>query len=221
MYCPQCGTEAAADQRFCRSCGANLKLIARAVSLGEAVARSDRGPLPKIKAIMSELKAQHAGEHAGEEVSRAVERMKEEIVSGIEHEQEKREEKLELRRENHIAKGLAAMGAGLGLIIFLYYYAGVVVGLIPPETLAKIPFPLEPALHAAWIVGLIPTFAGTGRFIGGLLTRPERKRRLKAREKEKEAIAAAPEPVPLPRSVTEGTTELLDERQKASVSHGQ
>jgi zinc-ribbon domain len=217
MYCPQCGTEAAADQRFCRSCGANLKLIARAVSLGEAVARSDRGPLPKIKAIMSELKTQHAGE----EVSHAVERMKEEIVSGIEHEQEKREEKLELRRENHIAKGLAAMGAGIGIIIFLYYYAGVVVGLIPPETLAKIPFPLEPALHAAWIVGLIPTFAGTGRFIGGLLTRPERKRRLKAKEREEEVMAAAPAPVPLPRSVTEGTTELLDERQKASVSHGQ
>jgi hypothetical protein len=227
MYCPQCGTEAAADQRFCRSCGANLKLIARAVSLGEAVARSDRGPLPKIKAIMSELKAQHAGEHAGEhaseEVSRAVERMKEEIVSGIEREQEKREEKLELRRENHIAKGLAAMGAGVGIIIFLYYYAGVVMRLIPPETLAKIPFPLEPALHAAWIVGLIPTFAGAGRFIGGLLTRPERKRRLKAKEQEKaqEVMTAAPEPQPLPRSVTEGTTELLDERQKASVGHGQ
>jgi hypothetical protein len=224
MYCPQCGTEAAADQRFCRSCGANLKLIARAVSLGEAVARSDRGPLPKIKAIMNELKAQHAGEHAGEqageEVSRAMERMKEEIVSNIEHEQEKREEKLALRRENHIVKGLASIGAGIGIIIFLYYYAGVVVGLIPPETLAKIPFPLEPALHAAWIVGLIPTFAGAGRFIGGLLTRPERKRRLKAKEKEKEVMTAAPAPAPLPRSVTEGTTELLDERQKASVSQG-
>jgi hypothetical protein len=221
MYCPQCGTEAAADQRFCRSCGANLKLIARAVSLGEAVARSDRGPLPKIKAIMNELKAQHAGEHAGEEVSHAVERMKEEIVSNIEHEQEKREEKLELRRENHIAKGLASLGAGIGIMIFLYYYAGVVAGLIPPETLAKIPFPLEPALHAAWIVGLIPTFAGTGRFIGGLLTRPERKRRLKAKEREKDVMTAAPEPRPLPQSVTEGTTELLDERQKASVSQGQ
>jgi hypothetical protein len=218
MYCPQCGTEAAADQRFCRSCGANLKLIARAVSLGEAVARSDRGPLPKIKAIMSELKAQHAGE----EVSRAMDRMSEEIVSNIEHEQEKREEKLELRRENHIAKGLAAMGAGLGIIIFLYYYAGVIVGLIPPETLAKIPFPLEPALHAAWIVGLIPTFAGTGRFIGGLLTRPQRARRLK--EKAKEVIASDPAPQALPRSVTEGTTELLDESRKASkasVSQGQ
>ena len=212
MYCPQCGTEAAADQRFCRSCGANLKIIARAVSLGEAVARSDRGPLPKIKAIMSELKAQHASE----EVSRAVERMNEEIVSGIEQEQEKKEEKLRVRRENHIAKGLASLGAGVGIMIFLYYYAGVIVGLIPPETLAKIPFPLEPALHAAWIVGLIPTFAGTGRFIGGLLTRPERVRQLKAAKKEKEMMAAAPEPQPLPQSVTEGTTELLDESRKAS-----
>lgn len=222
MYCPQCGTEAAADQRFCRSCGANLKIIARAVSLGEAVARSDRGPLPKIKAIMTELKAQHATE----EVSRAMERMNEEIVSGIQHEQEKKEEKLRIRRENHIAKGLAAIGAGIGIMIFLYYFAGVVVRLIPPETLARIPFPLEPALHAAWIVGLIPTLAGTGRFIGGLLTRTERKRALKARSAEQapEMIAAEPEPQPLPRSVTEGTTELLDESRKASkasVSQGQ
>jgi len=220
MYCPQCGTEAAADQRFCRSCGANLKIIARAVSLGEAVARSDRGPLPKIKAIMTELKAQHATE----EVSRALDRVNEEIVSGIEHEQEKKEEKLELRRENHIAKGLASIGAGLGIMLFLYYYAGVIVGLIPPEALAKIPFSLEPALRAAWIVGLIPTFAGTGRFIGGLMTRPERQRRLKAAEQEREAKelkVAGPEPQHLPRSVTEGTTELLDEGRKAPVEQGQ
>lgn len=219
MYCPQCGTEAAADQRFCRSCGANLKIIARAVSLGEAVARSDRGPLPKIKAIMTELKAQHASE----EVSRAVERMNEELVIGIEREEEKREEKLELRSENHIAKGLASVGAGVGLMIFLYYYAGVIVGLIPPETLAKIPFALEPALRAAWIAGLIPVFSGTGRFIGGLMTRPARLRRLKAAKEaqEEEAaakeVAAAPGPEPLPPSVTEGTTELLDEGRKASA----
>lgn len=213
--------EAAADQRFCRSCGGNLKIIARAVSLGEAVARSDRGPLPKIKAIMSELKAQHATE----EVSHAMERMSEELVIGIEHEQEKKEEKLELRRENHIAKGLASIGAGVGIMVFLYYYAGVIVGLIPPEALAKIPFPLEPALRAAWIVGLIPTFAGTGRFIGGLMTRPERVRRLKAakeaREEKAKEVTPAPEPQPLQPSVTEGTTELLDEGRKASVGQGQ
>jgi hypothetical protein len=216
MYCPQCGNEAAADQRFCRSCGANLKIIARAVSLGEAVARSDRGPLPKIKAIMTELKAQHATE----EVSRALERVNEEIVIGIQHEQEKRAEKLELRRENHIAKGLASIGAGIGIMIFLYYYAGVIVGLIPPETLAKIPFSLEPALRAAWLVGLIPTFAGAGRFIGGLMTRPERVRRLKAakeaREEKAKEVMVSTEPETLPPSVTEGTTELLDEGRKAS-----
>ena len=220
MYCPQCGNEAPADQRFCRSCGANLKIIARAAALGEAVGRSDRGPLPKIKALMTELK----GQHAPEEVSRAVEPTKEEIAGRLEQEQEKLEEKLELRRENHIAKGLASIGAGIGIMVFLYYYAGVIVGLIPPETLAKIPFPLEPALRAAWIVGLIPTFAGTGRFIGGLMTRPARVRRLKAakqkREEKAKEVTASPEPERLPPSVTEGTTELLDEGRKASVSQG-
>jgi hypothetical protein len=44
MYCPQCGTESSSGLQFCRSCGANLKVIGKAVSLSEAIARSDRGP---------------------------------------------------------------------------------------------------------------------------------------------------------------------------------
>src|SRR4029077_8424408 len=70
MYCPQCGTESQATQ-YCRVCGANLKVIGKAVTLSEAIARSDRGPLPKIKEMVKGLKA----EHLTEEVSRALDRM--------------------------------------------------------------------------------------------------------------------------------------------------
>ena len=48
-------------------------------------------------------------------------------------------------------------------------FAGALVLKIPPETLAKIPFELEPVLHVAWLVGLIPTLAGLGRIIAGTL----------------------------------------------------
>ena len=51
MFCPQCGTESQSTQ-YCRVCGANLKVIGKAVALSEAVARSDRGPLPKIKEMI-------------------------------------------------------------------------------------------------------------------------------------------------------------------------
>src|ERR1051326_6768384 len=74
MYCPQCGTESQATQ-YCRVCGANLKVIGKAVTLSEAIARSDRGPLLKIKEMVKGLKA----EHITEEVSRALDRMDQEL----------------------------------------------------------------------------------------------------------------------------------------------
>ena len=44
MFCPQCGTESASELKYCRSCGANLKVIGKAVSLSEAINRSDGIP---------------------------------------------------------------------------------------------------------------------------------------------------------------------------------
>ncbi len=76
MYCPQCGTESGTGLQFCRSCGANLKVIGKALTLSEAIARSDRGPLPKLKEMVKSLKV----EHVTEEVSRALERMNKEIM---------------------------------------------------------------------------------------------------------------------------------------------
>src|SRR6266850_3186842 len=76
MYCPQCGLESSSGLQFCRSCGANLKVIGKAVSLSEAIARTDRGPLPKIKEMMKSLKI----ERVSDEISRALDQMNQEIV---------------------------------------------------------------------------------------------------------------------------------------------
>jgi len=76
MYCPQCGVESPADQRFCRSCGANLKVIGKAVALSEAVARSDRGAFPKLKEMMESVKVKHTTE----EVSHALDPM---VFAGV------------------------------------------------------------------------------------------------------------------------------------------
>src|SRR3954454_20345238 len=74
MFCPQCGLESQAELKFCRSCGANLKVIGKAVTLSEAIARSDGVP-SKIKEMVQNLKV----EKVTEEVSRAMDRMNREI----------------------------------------------------------------------------------------------------------------------------------------------
>src|SRR5436190_6525857 len=76
MFCPQCGTESGPSLQYCRLCGANLKVIGKAVSLSEAIARSDRGPLPKLKEMVKNLKL----EHVTDEISGALDKMNEEIV---------------------------------------------------------------------------------------------------------------------------------------------
>ncbi|MDT4897379.1 MAG: hypothetical protein QOH25_2456 [Acidobacteriota bacterium] len=222
MFCPQCGTESSSGQQYCRSCGANLKFIGKAVTLSEAVARSDRGPLPKIKEMMQSMK----GEQTSEEVSRALDQMNNELVrsfpaAGVTPparlDRKAKDEPPELRRENHLVKGTVSLFTGIALMIFLYYFSAALVLKIPPDALAKIPFEVEPVTRMLWLIGLIPTMSGLGRIITGLLVRPAPEAVVikGGAQTGQLATPAGAEPERLPVSVTEGTTELLN--HKASM----
>lgn len=121
MYCPQCGTESSSGLQYCRSCGANLKVIGKALTLSEAIARSDRGPLPKIREMVKNLKV----DQVTEEVSRALDRVNKEILRTapagamapakplLPQEKKTAEE----RRENHVVKGTVSLFSGVGLMV--------------------------------------------------------------------------------------------------------
>jgi len=217
MYCPQCGTESqTAVVQYCRVCGSNLKVIGKAVSLSEAIARSDRGPLPKLKEMVKGLNV----EQVGEEVSRALEKMNQELVL-VAGEKPAKARNVSLRRkkktpaerrEAHITKGIVSMFSGVGLTIFLYYLSAALVLKLPPDVIAKIPFEIAPVVKIIWLFGLLPTFTGVGHILAGLLIRPRPELELDqpirpARdltEGESTITASAP------ASVTERTTNLLE-----------
>ena len=188
MYCPQCGTESQASLQYCRLCGANLKMIGKAVTLSEAIARSDRGPLPKLKEMVKNFKL----EHVTDEISGALDKMNEEIVRSSDesraerarHRRERlrhtegerpfwvREKKTpERRREEHRVKGTVSFFTGIGLTIFLYNLLGAMVLKLPPDVLAKIPFEVEPLVRVLWTLGLIPTLSGLGHFAASFFVR--------------------------------------------------
>src|SRR5216684_9168331 len=178
MFCPQCATESTPDLKFCRSCGANLKVIGKAVTLSEAIARSDGIPA-KLKDIFSNIKIAHVTE----DVSRALDKMNREIASSSndwrEHRRNRRakisersENTFERRRENHLVRGFVTMFSGIGLRTFLYFLGHNLVLKLPPDAIAQIPFELAPVIHIIWLVGLIPTLSGLGRIIAGLSIRP-------------------------------------------------
>lgn len=223
MYCPQCGTESASTLQYCRLCGANLKVIGKAVALSEAIARSDRGPLPKLKEIVRNFKIP---DQVTEEISGALQKMNEEIARSSEGPRPKspqwwqlREKKTpERRREEHRVKGTISFFSGIGLTIFLYNLAGAVALKLPPDVLAKIPFELEPIIRVLWTVGLIPTLSGAGHLLGSFFIKSSPAPSLEAapppvmlRPGIEVPTAVMPEPIQTsgPSSVTEGTTNLL------------
>jgi hypothetical protein len=224
MYCPQCGTESSSRQQYCRVCGANLKVIGKAVSLSEALARSDRGPLPKIKEMMKGLKV----EHVSDEISRALEQMNQEIVKNsgslamkprniekhlqkhIEERwrREKKAKTAEQRRESHIVHGLISLFSGVGLMIFLYYLSSALILKLPANIVAEAPFEIEPVVRIIWLVGLIPILTGVGRILAGLTIRNEREPLVEFPEQSTETNELPPRYEQ--GSVTERTTNILN-----------
>jgi len=216
MYCPQCGTESASTLQYCRLCGANLKVIGKAVALSEAIARSDRGPLPKLKEMLRNL----TPEHVTEEISGALDKMKDEIARSSDEPKPKppkapwwqlREKKSpQRRREDHRVKGTISFFSGIGLTIFLYNLAGALVLKLPPEVLARIPFEIQPVVHALWTLGLIPTLSGLGHITSSFFIKSEPVQRQELPPANPpSALVESETNRPPARSVTEGTTELL------------
>jgi len=211
MYCPQCGTESSSGLQYCRSCGANLKVIGKAVTLSEAIARSDRGPVPKIKEMMKRL----TPDEVTEDISRAMDEMSKEMVRDT--------EKLGLqkpwkfgrpkktaaeRKEKHLVTGAISIFSGVGLAIFLYYLTGALVLKLPADVVAQIPFEIDPVVRILWLVGLMPALTGVGHLLAGLMIRPD---------PQEQIAPAKPLPQlkeselrPVPTSVTERTTNLLE-----------
>ena len=224
MFCPQCGTESSAELHYCRACGANLKVIGKAVSLSEAIARSDSVP-SKLKEMVKNFKV----EKVTDEVSRALERMNKEIVRSANDPKprkswwlEAKKKTAEERRERYLTKGTIKLFWGGGLTVFLYFLANALVLKLPPDVVARIPFEIDPVVHVLWLLGLIPMLSGVGHIIAGLSIRRESAKQIEAAEPTPlridppvdASLYAAEVTIATPReapaSVTERTTNILD-----------
>jgi len=225
MFCPQCGTDSAEGQHYCRSCGTNLKVVGRAVSLGDAISKTDGVPA-KLKEIMSNVKIAQVTD----EVSRAMEKMNTEITrSSIQHRRERRERRqlrkektAEERRERHLTKGAIKFFTGGGLAIFLYIIFRSLPLNLPPDLVANAPFAIEPFVRSLWAIGLVPMLSGVGHIIAGLSIKARSQPQISSSDEsplrigeptatlraDPELTVAAPRQTPV--SVTERTTNILD-----------
>ena len=222
MFCPQCGTDSAEGQHYCRSCGTNLKVVGKAVSLGDVISKTDGVPA-KVKEIMSNIKIAHVTD----EVSRAMEKMNAEIARSAAKERFKRrirrEKTAEERRERHITRGTIKFFWGTGLSIFLYFLAHGIVLKLDPDVINKVPFDIESVVRLIWIIGLVPVLSGVGHIIAGLSIKARAQKEIESPEQV--PLRIDPEPANVsrydpelttaavrepPASVTDRTTNILD-----------
>ena len=221
MFCPQCGIESADGQHYCRACGTNLKVIGKAVTLSDAMSKTDGVPA-KVKEIVSNIKIAEVTEG----VSRAIDKLNREKPPAVAREarslRRRREKTAEERRERHLTKGAVKFFTGGGLSLFLYFLLRAVELRIPPETVADIPFAIEPVVRSLWAIGLIPMLSGLGHVIAGLTIPRSKSRQIEPGQEaplridppaagslDSELTVVAPQ-IAVPASVTERTTNILD-----------
>ncbi len=226
MFCPQCGTDSAEGQHYCRACGTNLKVVGRAVTLGDAISKTDGVPA-KLKEIMNSPRIAHVTE----EVSRAMEKMSAEIQRSSAEERwerrrrrgERKQKTAEERRERHLTKGAIKFFTGGGLGIFLYIVFHAVHLNLPPDVIANSPIPIEPFVRSLWAIGFIPMLSGVGHLIAGLSIKVRSPSQIGSADEPPLRIEE-PTAFPIhrdpeltvasnrtaPNSVTERTTNILD-----------
>jgi hypothetical protein len=194
MFCPQCGSNQSDEQKFCKSCGANLYAVRQVVATREMEEKFDWSKTWMAEMFMSK----------DEQAKRKLEAEKKLGITP------------EVKRANEVKAGVITSCAGLALMVFLYVFMrGVILGANIPNDVAEI-------LGRIWIAGVFPFFVGLGLMINGLVVskkilgaskqeEPSRAN-LFSSERANPALKSADtsEFIPTNMSVTEGTTRHLN-----------
>ena len=139
MFCPQCGATQSEELKFCKSCGANVQAVCRAVA-----ARSTGEGIDWDKTWVAEMfMSQGERQRRNQELERQ---------SGI---------TVEVKRYQEIKAGVITSCVGLAASIFLYFLMqGIILsGQSTPGDAA--------ILGRVWIAGVVPFLIGVGLMING------------------------------------------------------
>ena len=180
---------------YCPHCGTEAQAN---VQYCRACGTDIKGPIPKVKEIVKTLKAESTKNRQNWLNFRKKKTAAE-------------------RREQHITKGVVSLFSGAGLATFLYFLSTALVLKLPPHIVDQVPFEIAPVVRIIWLLGLLPATAGLGHIIAGLLIRqdPEpQPQQIDQVVTPPRALGNEPITHPIPLSVTDHTTNLLDERHK-------
>ena len=193
MYCPRCGSVQSDDLNFCKSCGANLSAVRRAVIEPEAMERFDWSKTWVAEMLMS-----------GEEATKR--------AAEIDRIQGKTPE---IKRRNEIKAGVITASVGIALMITLFVLMNGIILSGVSDKAAEI-------LSRIWIAGIIPLFVGAALIVNGVFISKKRDTPAELSPADKarsELTGGSTEFIPpaktnqlgsVPFSVTDETTQHLE-----------
>ena len=170
MFCPQCGNQANDEVKFCRKCGANLKGVQEAMT-----GRSAKG-FDWEKTWVKEM-----------------------LMS-----QEERERRQgitpEVKRMNEIKGGVITAAAGIGAMIFLYFFLGAVAANEGKDAVI---------VGRVWLAGLVPFLVGLALIFNGMFLS---KRIVKLKQEQLDQTKDT-----MPRHLSATTTAQLPEYETPAI----
>jgi len=185
MYCPGCGLQVNDDLKFCRQCGANLRGVREAMTPRSTGEKFDWTKTWVADMFLTE-----------EERERR---------SGVTAEEKRLNEikATEEKRLNEIKGGVITSLAGIGAMIFLYFFLGIVAKGEPAHK--------AEVLRSVWLAGVVPFLIGAGLLFNGLFIS---RRLVKLKEQQAQtSLPASPAPTAhpplLPAALPAKTTDQL------------
>ena len=143
MFCPQCGTNQAEDQKFCKSCGAPIFAVRKALTTRDTEEKFDWSKTWVAEMLLSQ-----------EEREKREQARKQTLERG---------EEAAVKRYNEIKAGVITTCVGAGVMFFLHtLFQGIIAsGDVPPDAAA--------ILRVLWAAGVIPFVVGIGLAFNGLV----------------------------------------------------